>query len=57
MNETIEDDKIGMKEVSAKKLSKAIHSFCLECSGHSYKRVKECDVVDCRLYPYRMLKG
>jgi hypothetical protein len=36
---------------------KAIRRKCLDCSGGSYKEVKECPVVDCPLYEYRIGKN
>jgi len=36
---------------------KAIRKYCLWCCCGSYKEVKECPVVDCPLYEYRMRKN
>lgn len=36
---------------------KAIRAFCLECSGGSTAEVKECPVVRCALFPFRMGKN
>ena len=33
---------------------KAIRKHCIECCGGSHKEVRECNRVDCHLYPYRM---
>ena len=33
---------------------KAIRQNCLNCSGGSYKEVKQCVIHNCPLYPYRM---
>ena len=33
---------------------KAIRTKCLECSGGSYKEVRDCVIPDCALYPYRL---
>ena len=35
---------------------KAIRAKCLECSGGQTKEVRECPILDCGLYPYRMGK-
>jgi len=39
-----------------KKLSrkKAIKDKCLDCSGGMRKEVKECCLIDCPLYPFRV---
>lgn len=36
---------------------KAIRKKCLDCSGDSRKEVRECVVLDCPLYPFRMGKN
>jgi len=36
---------------------KAIRKKCLDCSGYSKKEVRECPIIDCPLYPYRMGKN
>lgn len=36
---------------------KAIRAFCLECSCGQTSEVKECPVVKCPLYPFRMGKN
>ena len=36
---------------------KAIRENCKICSGWNYKEVDSCDLVNCRLYPYRTGKG
>ena len=33
---------------------KAIRTKCLDCSGGSPKEVRECNIPDCALYPYRL---
>lgn len=33
---------------------KAIRAKCMDCSGDSFKFVKECHIRDCALWPYRM---
>ena len=33
---------------------KAIREHCIDCSGGSFKEVKECVIHKCPLYPYRM---
>ena len=35
---------------------KAIRLKCLECSGGQVKEVRECNLVECPLFPYRMGK-
>ena len=35
----------------------SIRKHCLECSGNAYKEVKECPIVDCLLYPFRLGKN
>lgn len=35
---------------------KAIRMKCLDCSGGSVKEVKECPILDCSLYVYRLCK-
>lgn len=36
---------------------KAIRAKCLECSNSSTNEVKECPVVNCPLYPFRLGKN
>ena len=33
---------------------KAIRHKCVECCGGQFNEVKQCPVVKCPLYPYRM---
>jgi len=33
---------------------RAIRLKCLDCSGNHPSEVRNCSVVDCPLYPYRM---
>lgn len=33
---------------------KAIRAKCLDCSNGYYSEVRECPVLNCPLYPYRM---
>ena len=33
---------------------KAIRAKCLDCSGGSQAEVRNCDIEDCPLWPYRM---
>lgn len=33
---------------------KAIRANCLECVGHQPSLVRECELTDCTLWPYRM---
>ena len=33
---------------------RAIRKKCLDCSYFQPKEVKECKVIDCPIYPYRM---
>ncbi len=35
----------------------AIRARCLDCSGFSKKEVRECPIVDCSLFPFRMGTG
>lgn len=30
-----------------------IRAHCLECSGGSRKQVQNCEITNCRLWPYR----
>lgn len=41
-------------EVEGRSALKAIKSRCLECSGGSHVEVRECEFIDCDLYPYRL---
>lgn len=36
---------------------KAIRAKCMECSGGSFKEVRECHITDCALHPYRLGKN
>jgi hypothetical protein len=36
---------------------KAIRAFCMECSCGQTSEVKECPIVKCPLYPFRMGKN
>lgn len=47
---------VKMEEPTQKKLLRVIHKHCLECSGHSIKEVRECQIDDCFLYPFRDMK-
>lgn len=42
----MEEKKIGR--------AKAIRLKCLDCSGGSFKNVRECEIPKCPLYPFRM---
>jgi len=33
---------------------KAIRKKCLECTCNQVKEIRECTVINCALYPYRM---
>ena len=33
---------------------KAIRKKCLDCSCYQPKEVRQCTVIDCPIYPYRM---
>ena len=33
---------------------KAMRAKCIDCCCGSHKEIKECTVIDCDLYPYRM---
>ena len=35
---------------------KAIRQKCLDCSTYQVKEIRNCVIVDCPLYPYRMGK-
>ena len=35
-------------------LLSAIRAHCMECSGGCRKQVEQCEIKNCRLYPYRM---
>lgn len=35
----------------------AIRNHCLQCAGGNQKEVRECGIVDCHLWPYRMGGG
>lgn len=34
-------------------MSKAFNDFCLYCTGHDGKEIKECSDQDCPFYPFR----
>lgn len=36
---------------------KAIRKNCLDCSGGSISEVRECVILDCTLYPFRLGKN
>ena len=36
---------------------RAIRAKCIDCSAGSAKEVRECVILDCPLYPYRMGKS
>lgn len=36
---------------------KAIRANCIECSSNQPKEVRECQVVNCALFPYRFGKN
>lgn len=36
---------------------KAIRTKCLDCAGGSMKEVRECNIEDCALRPYRFGKN
>lgn len=36
---------------------KSIRKNCLECSNQQPKEVKECSIIDCPLYPFRLGKN
>ncbi len=33
---------------------KAIKKHCLECSGYEKKQVRECEIKECVLFPFRL---
>ena len=47
------------EKMTNKKLTpmKAIRQNCIDCSGGSKKEVRECMIVDCPLYMYRLGKN
>ena len=36
---------------------KAIRKDCLQCSGGSFKEVRECIIIDCPFYDFRLGKN
>lgn len=36
---------------------KVMRKYCLECMGGSKEAVKECEIEDCQIYPYRFGKN
>jgi hypothetical protein len=36
---------------------KAIRAKCLECSNYHPKEVRNCEITDCPIYPYRFGKN
>ena len=44
------------KTLGIPKPMKAIRLMCLYCVCHQEKRIRECPVTTCDLYPYRMGK-
>ena len=36
---------------------RAIRAKCIDCSAGSMKEVRECVMLDCALYPYRLGKS
>ena len=49
----------NIKKTNDKKLTplKAIRQKCIECSGGSFKEVRECQHDDCSLFNNRFGKG
>ena len=41
------------KQLTPDILLSVIRAHCLECSGGSRKQVHNCEITDCRLWPYR----
>lgn len=41
------------KQPTPDMLLAVIRAHCLECSGGSRKQVHNCEVTNCRLWPYR----
>ena len=33
---------------------KAIRKKCIDCCNEQYKEIRNCTVINCALYPYRM---
>lgn len=50
---------IELKDKAIKRLSpvKAIKAKCLDCSGEVKKEVRECIILDCPLYSFRLGKN
>lgn len=42
------------KQPTPRILLAAIRANCLECSGGSRKQVRNCEIKNCKLWPYRM---
>ncbi|MCR5562031.1 MAG: hypothetical protein K6F46_01475 [Desulfovibrio sp.] len=42
-------------EVNAAVLLRAIRGKCLECSGGYLHEVAACEIIDCPLYPFKLL--
>ena len=42
------------KQPTPRILLATIRANCLECSGGSRKQVRNCEIKDCKLWPYRM---
>ncbi|MBO4314065.1 MAG: hypothetical protein J5838_07195 [Desulfovibrio sp.] len=42
-------------EVDATILLRAIREKCLECSGGHLHEVSACEIIDCPLYPFKLL--
>lgn len=43
-----------MKTTTKATVIKDIRLFCIDCSGGNKSEVKECPLVRCNLWPYRM---
>ena len=44
---------VMMKKVNAPSMAGAIRDKCMECSCNNYASVRDCNVIDCPLWPYR----
>lgn len=47
---------IKMNKQGIRTATQAIRAHCLECGGGSYKEVRDCTVLDCPIYLYRLGK-
>jgi hypothetical protein len=59
MKHTIKADNGKTRQVdySSSGRAKAIHYFCVECTGFNPMQVKGCTALTCPLFPYRIGTG